>query len=512
MRPSALIAKLAWRNLRRHLGGALLLGAALVTATTALTMALCVGLGAQAPWDRAFAETDGAQVLANSEHLGILAALTLRGIAVSTAQPPFPRYGPGLAWVSTATSRALAAGESPDAYQVELRLSPSTDAPSFVTAQHIDPRQTYLTSWLGIRQQAMADIHTLRTVLLTVSALLVLLTSCAITVLVATRMSTRLRQIGTFKASGVTPGQAVAIIVLEYLYLAAAATAIGLFAGARSASLVTSTAGPVLGTRTAELTWPVVTTVAAAAMAVVALAAVGPAWQAIRATTLSTLAAPVRPPRSTPWLGRLAQAIRLPPAAALGTRSVARRPSRTLLTAASTIIAVATATAALAAQATFIAHAQPASPSGGNALVALANQSADNRLRAVVYLFAAMFVILGAINLLLVAAFAARDTRHNHAVLRAIGFTPRQTARSLVTTQLVTAVPAALAGLPIGMLLFRAVYEASTNGQSDSGPANPPIAWLAGLFLTATALAGLLAAAPAAALARNPIAPTLTTD
>src|SRR6185437_11580360 len=103
-----------------------------------------------------------------------------------------------------------------------------------------------------------------------------------------------------------------------------------------------------------------------------------------------------------------------------------------------------------------------------------------------------MFVILGAINLLLVAAFAARDTRHNHAVLRAIGFTPRQTARSLVTTQLVTAVPAALAGLPIGMLLFRAVYEASTNGQSDSGPANPPIAWLAGLFLTATALAGLL--------------------
>jgi putative ABC transport system permease protein len=55
----------------------------------------------------------------------------------------------------------------------------------------------------------MADIHILRTVLLTVSALLALLTGCAITVLVATRMSTRLRQIGTLKASGVTPGQAV---------------------------------------------------------------------------------------------------------------------------------------------------------------------------------------------------------------------------------------------------------------------------------------------------------------
>jgi FtsX-like permease family len=204
--------------------------------------------------------------------------------------------------------------------------------------------------------------------------------------------------------------------------------------------------------------------------------------------------------------------LRLPPAAALGTRSVMRRPAQTLMTAGSIVIAVATATAALAVQATFIAQAQPGSAAADNALVALANQAANNRLRALVYLFAVMFVILGAINLLFVAAFSARDTRHNHAVLRAIGFTPSQSVRSLVTTQLVTAAPATLAGIPIGLLLFHAVYAASANGQSDTGPANPPAIWFAGLVLIVTATIGLLSAAPAAALAQHTIAPALTTD
>ena len=594
MRQLRLTARLAWRNLRRHAGGAALLAIALITATTTLTMALCVGAGAQAPWDRAFAETDGAQILANSEHLSILTALThahgveaaigpypvyhetaymhgstlrltlvgrdtlntpidrpqvtagtadlsgnaivleqsvantihahvgdtvqvngitltLRGIALSTAQPPFPRYGPGLAWISTTTTHLLAASEGPAAYQVELRLDPATDAGSFVAAQHIDPRTAFLTTWLEIRQQAMTDVRTLRIVLLTVSTLLALLTSCAVAVLVAARMNTRIRQIGTFKASGVTPGQAVAVILLEYLYVAICATVLGLFAGVRAAALVAEPAGPLLGPAP-QLTWSIAVGVAAVTLAVVALAATRPAWQAIRTTTWTSLASPVRAPRPAPRLARVTRILRLPPAAALGTRSVMRRPAQTLMTAGSIVIAVATATAALAVQATFIAQAQPGSAAADNALVALANQAANNRLRALVYLFAVMFVILGAINLLFVAAFTARDTRHNHAVLRAIGFTPSQSVRSLVTTQLVTAAPATLAGIPIGLLLFHAVYTASANGQSDTGPANPPAIWFAGLVLIVTATIGLLSAAPAATLARHSIAPALTTD
>jgi ABC-type antimicrobial peptide transport system permease subunit len=123
-----------------------------------------------------------------------------------------------------------------------------------------------------------------------------------------------------------------------------------------------------------------------------------------------------------------------------------------------------------------------------------------------------VFVILAAVNLLLVAVFAARDTAHNHAVLRAMGFTPGQTASTLITTQLVTAIPATLAGIPAGLMLFHVVYQAAANGQSDNGPIDPPTAWLAVLAAAAIALAGLLAAAPARALARLPVAPRLTTD
>jgi hypothetical protein len=212
-------------------------------------------------------------------------------------------------------------------------------------------------------------------------------------------------------------------------------------------------------------------------------------------------------------MARLTRAVRLPLPQALGTRSVGRRPARTLLTAGSFAIAVATATAALASQYTFTLHPHAGTPvAADNALVALANRASDDQLRAVVDLFTAVFVILAAVNLVLVAIYAARDTAHNHAVLRALGFTPNQTASTLITTQMVTAIPATLAGAPAGLLLFHVVYQAAADGQSDNGPSNPPAAWLAILVVATVALAGLLAAIPANALARRPIAPTLTTD
>ena len=70
-----LVIRLASRNLRYRPGSALLLLVALAAATTTLTLAFAVGAAARAPWDRAFTDTHGADVVANSESAADLIAL-----------------------------------------------------------------------------------------------------------------------------------------------------------------------------------------------------------------------------------------------------------------------------------------------------------------------------------------------------------------------------------------------------------------------------------------------------
>jgi putative ABC transport system permease protein len=260
----------------------------------------------------------------------------------------------GLAWVSTETATLIGAGKQPDAYQVELRLNSATPAASFAAAEHVDPRAVYLATWLDTRQRAMADIHKIPVVLLTVSALIALLTSGAVAVLVATRMNARTRQVGILKAVGLTPGQATTVTLVEYLAVAAGASLVGLIAGTPLAALLTQPAGDRLGARPGPLpSWSTTLTVTTVAVMVVAVAAIRPAWQAVRRTTLGGLAAAARTPRQSSALARLTHAVRLPLPHALGARSALRLPARTLLTAGSLAIAAATATAALAAQYTF---------------------------------------------------------------------------------------------------------------------------------------------------------------
>jgi putative ABC transport system permease protein len=49
---------------------------------------------------------------------------------------------------------------------------------------------------------------------------------------------------------------------------------------------------------------------------------------------------------------------------------------------------------------------------------------------------AGLLLVLATINALIVAALAARDSARNHATLRAVGATPRQTTATLVVSQM----------------------------------------------------------------------------
>ena len=145
------------------------------------------------------------------------------------------------------------------------------------------------------------------------AAIVVGLTIATAAILVAGRMAAQIRQVGTLKAVGVTPGQVTCVLLVEYLTVAFLATAVGLAAGtllAPSLARLTATVA-VYGAQTAPITLSRAAIVVAVATSVVLLATVRPALRGVRRSTLHSLSSNSRPPHRA---GRLMRALttRLP--------------------------------------------------------------------------------------------------------------------------------------------------------------------------------------------------------
>ena len=103
-------------------------------------------------------------------------------------------------------------------------------------------------------------------------------------------------------------------------------------------------------------------------------------------------------------------------------------------------------------------------------------------MRAIVLGTAGLLLVLATVNALIVAAFAVRDSARNHATLRAVGATPRQTVAVVVVSQLGACLLAVALGLPLGLGLW---------GLMDGGDL-PPV------DVGATTLLAIAAAVPVA--------------
>jgi putative ABC transport system permease protein len=90
-------------------------------------------------------------------------------------------------------------------------------------------------------------------------------------------------------------------------------------------------------------------------------------------------------------------------------------------------------------------------------------------------------------------------------VVRALGAAPRSVAAGLTAAQLLPAVPGALLGIPLGIGLFAA---ADHGGRLTV----PPAWWLAVAVLATLAAVAGLAAVPARAGARRPVAGILQAE
>jgi putative ABC transport system permease protein len=417
----------------------------------------------------------------------------VRGVAMTVSRGRFPLSRPAQVWATPSTARSLRAlGMTEEGFELQLRLADPDAADAFVAAHRsieaatgASPVVAYLETWRQRRADSHADLDIL-----------------AGTLLAAGRMAAQVRQVGTLKAVGVTPRQVVLVLLLEHLAIAAAATAVGLGAGRLLAPRIAATSVTVLGTpEPPPLGWTRVAAVAAVAVAVVLLGTVRPAVKGIRESTLRSLAAGPRPPRRPGRLGRVAAGAGVPLPGVLGLRSAWRRPGRLLTNAAGLTLGVAMVVALALHHSLDLLDVTPPEP--GHAASDAAVAVLYDQIRAVILGTAALLLVLATINAFIVAAFAARDAARNQAVLRAVGATPRQTVTALIVAQLGACAIAVLAGIPLGLGLWRLMEG------GDLPAVHVPATSLLLLAAAVPATFAAVVSVPAVLLARRPVAPAL---
>jgi hypothetical protein len=196
--------------------------------------------------------------------------------------------------------------------------------------------------------------------------------------------------------------------------------------------------------------------VAAVTLAAVAASVVLPSLRSVRAPA-ARLLVPERRGRA-----RARDAWRLPLPVAVGVRDAARRPGRSLLAVLAIALAVSSATATLAMEATLALPVAGGLPGFDPVSTAAADAA---RLRPIVYGLDAVLLVVGGVNLVAGILLGLRERVRELGLLKAVGLTPAQIAASFVSTQALFSVAAVAVGIPLGLVLFRVGVAASGGDQ-----------------------------------------------
>lgn len=438
----------------------------------------------------------------------------VRGVAMTVSRGLFPLSRPAQVWVTPDTAAEMRAlGMTEEGFELQLRLRDPDGAAAFLAA-HPDVTEVpggtsvipFTETWQGRRAASHSDLDIVAGTLAAAAVLLALLATATAAVLVVDRMAAQTRQVGTLKAVGVTPRQVVAALLSEHLALAVLAVALGLGIGRLLAPRMAASSVTLLGPpETPPLTPGRVALVAAVAVGVVLLGTVRPAVRGIRHSTLRSLSTGPRPPRHPGGLARLLQAAGLPLPAALGLRSAWRRPSRLLTNGASLTLGVAMVVVALGLRPS-LGRLHSVTPEPGHAASDPGIDPLYAQVRTIVLITAGLLLVLATINAVIVAAFAARDSARNHAVLRSVGATPRQTTTALIVSQLGASALAVVLGIPLGLGLWKLM----DGGDLPEVPV--PASNLVLLALAVPVVFAGIVAVPARRQARRPVAPVLAQE
>jgi putative ABC transport system permease protein len=459
--------------------------------------------------ERTFAEALGVRV---GDRLTLNGqSFTIAGIAVSAAVAPYPNicysgchltgylagYGIsakeiGLIWMTEpAVTKLTSAADPLVNYVLNLKLRDPDQAQAFANryTTHAPPGETFSTpqndtsgqditfnTWQNLASSYGLLVTDEQSVLVPGAALLCLLALASVAVLVGGRLAENTRRVGLLKAAGGMPGLIAATFLAENLVLALVAATAGLAAGMLAAPLLTSPGAAMVGAPGApSLTPLMVVAVLGVALAVALASTLVPAIRAARSSTVSALADSVRPPRRHGVL--ISLSTRLPVPALFGLRLAARRPRRALLSAASIAVTVCGIVAVLAFHATVNGTVTGRSAGGLVSPVV----SRDEQMLLVITI---MLITLSALNAIFTAWATVLDARRPAALMRALGARSGQVSTGLLAAQVLSALPGAILGVPLGIGLFKAV------GGHQTAP--PSALWVAAAVLgTLLAVAGL---------------------
>jgi FtsX-like permease family len=209
----------------------------------------------------------------------------VRGAALTVNVGAYPTDQPARCGSAAAAARLGTALDS-GGYQLELRLADPDPAESFAAA-HPEVNDTSQES----KSESAQDLEDLAAVLVTLAIFVVGLTIATAGILVAGRMVAQIRQVGTLKAVGVTPGQVTCVLLVEYL---AVAFRVGLAAGTLLAPPLARLTRvlSVYGAQAPPITWPRAAIVVAVVTSVVLFATVRPALRGDTARCAPWAAAP----------------------------------------------------------------------------------------------------------------------------------------------------------------------------------------------------------------------------
>jgi len=485
--------------------------------------------------ERTFAEALGARV-------GDVVTLngrsfTVAGVAVTAAQPPYPNLcsgltfpGPGYSssacppwfnihsanvvtddsgqiWLTEAAALGLASTANPlTTWVLNLRLDSQADAQSFLDRHYLVPpvadggnfRGPMFATWQGIASEDAVLVQDGQAILEAGALLLALLSIASVTVLVGRRLSEYARRVGLLKAVGSTPGLVAAMFLAENLVLALFAAGAGLLVGWLAAPLVTSPGAALIGAPGAPpLSAVAAVEVVGVALAVSLAATLVPAIRAARTSTIAAINDVARPPRRRGALIKISS--RLPVPVLFGLRLAARRPRRALLSAANVAVTVMGIVAVLSF------HADVDSKLGAGSTLTAGGLSdpvvaRDEQMLAVITI---MLIVLAALNAVFTTWATVTDARRASALMRALGTRSGQVSSGLVVTQVLSALPGAIVGVPLGYLLFRAAVH--------HGTLAPPL-WIAGTVLATVAVTAVLTLVPARLGTLQPVTEALASE
>jgi putative ABC transport system permease protein len=408
----------------------------------------------------------------------------------------------GQIWMTEADAIGLTSKANPlTTYAVNLKLTNPGDAQAFAYdrfAHTSSPTAPVFSTWQGLASEDGKLIQDGQGVLQPGAILLALLAIASVAVLVGRRLSEYARRVGLLKAVGGTPSVVAATFLAENLVLALFAAVVGLAAGWLAAPLITKPGAALIGTAGAPpLSLGTVVQVIGLAIVVSLAATLVPAIRASRGSTVAALNDVGRPPKRRGALVRISS--RLPIPALFGLRLVARRPRRSLLSAAN----VAVTTTGIVAVIAFHAFADN-TLSGAVALTGggLSNPVV-NRDEQMLSVITVMLVALAALNTVFTTWATVLDARQAAALMQALGARSRQVSSGLVVAQVLCALPGAIVGIPLGVLLFEVAVKHGSL---------PPVTWLVAAAIGTLVAMAALTIIPARIGARQPIAEVLSAE